>query len=59
MRVGEFDLCATPFFLQVIPLAPLVAAWTPAVALTGFLSGFALHDLLAVPGYVFGARFAG
>src|SRR4051812_13754723 len=36
--------------LEVIPLAPLVAAWTPPVALTGFLSGLALRHPLAVPG---------
>ena len=30
----RFDFCAAPFFLEVIPLAPLVAAWTPPVALT-------------------------
>ena len=38
------------------PLVPLVGPRLPALALTGFLSGFALHDLLAVPGYVFGGQ---
>jgi hypothetical protein len=55
----SFDLCATPFFLEVIPLAPVVSARTPTIALTGVLSGLALRDLLAVPSYVFGARLAG
>ena len=49
----SFDPCATPFFLEVIPLAPPVAARTPAIALTGFLSGLALRGLFAVPGDVF------
>ena len=44
------DLGAAPFFFEVIPLAPLVAVWTPAIVLTGVLSGLALRDLVAVPG---------
>ena len=50
----SFDGCATPFFLEVIPLAPLVSARTPPIALTGVLSGLALRDLFAIPGNVFG-----
>ena len=49
----SFDPCATPFFLEVIPHAPLVAARTPPIALTGVFSGLALRDLFAVPGDVF------
>ena len=52
----SFDLCAAPFFLEVIPLAPLVSAGTPPVALTGFPSGLALSDLVAVPGNVLGGQ---
>jgi len=50
----SFDIYATPFFLDVVPLAPLVSARTPAVTLTGFLSGLALSDLCAIPGNVLG-----
>ena len=43
-----FDVGAALRLLEVIPPVPLVAARLPAVALTGFLSGLTLRDLLAV-----------
>ena len=52
----SFDIYATPFFLDVVPLAPLVSARTPPIALTGFLTGLALRDLLAEPSDVFGSQ---
>ena len=48
MRVPDARSLCGSFFLEVIPLAPLVSARTPPIALTGFLSGLALSDLLAV-----------
>ena len=40
----------------MVPLAPFVSARTPPIALTGFLSGLALSDLLALPSYVLGGQ---
>ena len=54
-----FDVGAALGLLEVIPPVPLVAARLPAVALTGFLSGLTLRDLLAVASDVVWARLAG
>ena len=57
MHVPGPPFLAAFLLAEVIPLAPLVAVWTPPIALTGFLSGLALRDLLAgVPGDVLGAE---
>jgi hypothetical protein len=59
MRVPEFRSLCDAVLLEVIPLAPLVSARTPPIALTGVISGLALRDLFAIPSYVLGARLAG
>jgi hypothetical protein len=55
----SFDVGTALRLLEVIPLAPLVAARTPPRALTGFLSGLALSDLVAAPNDVFVAQASG